>query len=75
MRLRLRLPEGTTTTLQLDASTPFNELLREVAKAAGTTPDQVSLKVGMPPTALHLAGTAPISDHGDRHRGCLQHHG
>ena len=62
MRLRLRLPEGTTTTLQLDASTPFNELLREVAKATGTTPDQVSLKVGMPPTALHLAGTAPISD-------------
>jgi len=62
MRLRVRLPEGTTTTLQLDASTPFNELLREVAKAAGTTPDQVSLKVGMPPTALHLAGTAPISD-------------
>ena len=62
MRLRLRLPEGTTTTLELDASTPFNELLREVAKAAGTTPDQVSLKVGMPPTALQLAGTAPISD-------------
>lgn len=62
MRLRLRLPQGTTTTLELDASTPFNELLREVAKAAGTTPDQVSLKVGMPPTALQLAGTAPISD-------------
>ena len=62
MRLRLRLPEGTTTTLELDASTPFNELLREVAKAAGTTPDQVSLKHGMPPTALQLAGTAPISD-------------
>ena len=62
MRLRLRMPEGTTTTLEFDASTPFNKLLREVAKAAGTTPDQVSLKHGMPPTALQLAGTAPISD-------------
>ena len=32
--------------------------------ASGTTaaPEQVSLKVGMPPTALELATSAPISD-------------
>ena len=59
MQLRLRLPAGTTTTLELDAATPYNELLREVAKAmfTGTTaaPEQLSLKVGMPPTELELA--------------------
>ena len=61
MRLRLRLPAGTTTTLELDAGTPYNELLREVAKAmftaSGTTaaPEQLSLKAGMPPTEVELA--------------------
>ena len=61
MRLCLRLPAGTTTTLELDAGTPYNELLREVAKAmftaSGTTaaPEQLSLKAGMPPTELELA--------------------
>ena len=61
MQLRLRLPAGTATTLELDAATPYNELLREVAKAmftaSGTTaaPEQLSLKAGMPPTELELA--------------------
>ena len=59
MRLRLRLPAGTTTTLELDAGTPYNELLREVAKAMFTdttaAPEPGVNKVGMPPTALNEA--------------------
>ena len=60
LRLRLRLPQG-TSSLELDPSTPFNKLLSEVAKAAGVS-SEVSLKVGMPPRPLILEGTAPISD-------------
>ena len=64
LHLRLRLPGG-TSSLQLDPSTPFSALLREVAKAAGFASDSledISLMVGMPPQRLLLEGTAPISD-------------
>ena len=59
--LRLRLPGGGSSTVQLDASAPYSELLERAAGAVNVDASTISLARGFPPAHVSLARDAPIA--------------